>query len=306
MMSALRSKGATASPTSATIRIVTAFVVYFSLLVVVGLAISRVSTPNVLSILPGQVPALCSIAAVVFVSARVFDIPPAAYGLDIDRQWISDLLGGILLGVVYQGIVTVAIITTGAGTIVDRWSMGVFDAHVNVAVAVGATAVAFMIVAVGEDLLFRGVLIREFTTGLTSRNLSRTSATGVAVVAAALLFGSVHFNAGAEGLSTGVVVLQAVVGGLYFGIAYVITDSLALPVGIHFSTNLWTTVVFGQPDSGYPTVFRLTRRIDLGADLIVLLVLPAGVLIAAVFLWVRATRGEIPELSLGPLTSSHG
>jgi membrane protease YdiL (CAAX protease family) len=272
---------------------------YFGLLAVVGLAISRVSTPNVLTILPRQVPALCSIAAVVVVSACVFDIHPAAYGLDIDRQWISDLLGGIFLGVVYQGIVTAAIITTGAGTVVDRWSMGVFDAYVDVAVAVGATAVAFMIVAVGEDLLFRGVLIREFTTGLTSRNFSRTSATGVAVVAAALLFGSIHLNAGAAGLSTGVVVLQAVVGGLYFGIAYVLTDSLALPVGIHFSTNLWTAVVFGQPDSGYPTAFRLTRRIDLGPDLIVLLLLPAGVLVATVFTWVRATRGEVPEISLG-------
>jgi membrane protease YdiL (CAAX protease family) len=272
---------------------------YFGLLAVVGLAISRVSTPNVLTILPRQVPALCSIAAVVVVSACVFDIHPAAYGLDIDRQWISDLLGGIFLGVVYQGIVTAAIITTGAGTVVDRWSMGVFDAYVDVAVAVRATAVAFMIVAVGEDLLFRGVLIREFTTGLTSRNFSRTSATGVAVVAAALLFGSIHLNAGAAGLSTGVVVLQAVVGGLYFGIAYVLTDSLALPVGIHFSTNLWTAVVFGQPDSGYPTAFRLTRRIDLGPDLIVLLLLPAGVLVATVFTWVRATRGEVPEISLG-------
>lgn len=298
-MSALARKGTTASPTSATIRIVTAFVMYFGLLAVVGLAISRVSTPNVLTILPRQVPALCSIAAVVVVSACVFDIHPAAYGLDIDRQWISDLLGGIFLGVVYQGIVTAAIITTGAGTVVDRWSMGVFDAYVDVAVAVGATAVAFMIVAVGEDLLFRGVLIREFTTGLTSRNFSRTSATGVAVVAAALLFGSIHLNAGAAGLSTGVVVLQAVVGGLYFGIAYVLTDSLALPVGIHFSTNLWTAVVFGQPDSGYPTAFRLTRRIDLGPDLIVLLLLPAGVLVATVFTWVRATRGEVPEISLG-------
>jgi membrane protease YdiL (CAAX protease family) len=275
---------------------------FFGPIVVVGLAISRVPTPNIVTLLPDQIPTLCGVAAVVLVSARVFDVSPAAYGLNVDRRWMSDLLGGVVLGAVYQGVVTAAILATGAGTIVDRWSMGVFDAPVDVAVAIGATALAFIFVALGEDLLFRGVLIREFTTGLTSRNLSRASATGVAVVAAALLFGSLHLNAGAAGLSTGVAVLQAVVGGVYFGIAYVLTDSLALPVGIHFSTNLWATVVFGQPDSGYPTAFRLTRQIDLGADLTVLLVLPAGVLIAAVFLWVRATRGEIPELSLGPVT----
>ena len=298
-MNPLARKGATTSPTGVTIRILAAFVMYFGLLAVVGLAISRFSTPDILTSLPRQIPTLCGIGAIVFVSARVFDVRPGAYGLNVDRQWISDLLGGILLGIVYQGIVTVAIIATGAGTIVDRWSVGVFDTHIDIAVAVGATAVAFMIVALGEDLLFRGVLIREFTAGLTSRNLSRTSATGVAVVAAALLFGSVHLNAGAEGLSTGVAVLQAVVSGLYFGIAYVVTDSLALPVGIHFSTNLWATVVFGQPDSGYPAAFRLTRQIDLGADLIVLLFLPVGVLVATVLMWVRATRGELPEISLG-------
>lgn len=301
-MSAFTRKGATASPTGATIRIVTAFAMFFGPIVVVGVAISRVPTPNIVTLLPDQIPTLCGVAAVVLVSARVFDVSPAAYGLNVDRRWMSDLLGGVVLGAVYQGVVTAAILATGAGTIVDRWSMGVFDAPVDVAVAIGATALAFIFVALGEDLLFRGVLIREFTTGLTSRNLSRASATGVAVVAAALLFGSLHLNAGAAGLSTGVAVLQAVVGGVYFGIAYVLTDSLALPVGIHFSTNLWATVVFGQPDSGYPTAFRLTRQIDLGADLTVLLVLPAGVLIAAVFLWVRATRGEIPELSLGPVT----
>jgi CAAX amino terminal protease family. len=109
-------------------------------------------------------------------------------------------------------------------------------------------------------------------------------------------------NAGVAGLSTTVVVLQAVVGGLYFGLAYVLTDSLALPVGIHFSTNLWITVVFGQPDSGFPAAFRLTRPFDLGFELITVLFLPVGVLIAAIFLWVKATRGEIPKASLGATT----
>jgi len=97
-------------------------------------------------------------------------------------------------------------------------------------------------------------------------------------------------------------VLQAVVGGLYFGTAYVLTDSLALPVGIHFSTNLWTTVVFGQPESGFPAAFRLTRPFALGVELIIVLFFPVGILLLAVFLWVRATRGEVPEISLRAIT----
>ncbi|WP_217900383.1 CPBP family intramembrane glutamic endopeptidase [Halorubrum sp. Eb13] len=171
----------------------------------------------------------------------------------------------------------------------------------TVGLAIGATAAAFVIVGLWEDFIFRGVLIRELVVGLTSRQVSRPAATGSAVVVSALVFGAIHLNAGAAGLSASVAVVQAVVGGLYFGLAYVLTDSLALPVGIHFSTNLWTSVVFGQPESGYPAAFRLTRPFDLGADLIVVLLLPTAVLIVAIMLWVRVTRGEVPEASLRPV-----
>jgi hypothetical protein len=86
--------------------------------------------------------------------------------------------------------------------------------------------------------------------------------------------------------------------GLHCGFAYVFTDSLAFPVGIHLPTNLWMMVVFGQPDSGYPAAFRLARPFDLGAKFLLLLFHPAGILVAAVLLWVRATRGNLSEVSL--------
>jgi membrane protease YdiL (CAAX protease family) len=294
--------GADSSPVGAVIRVTVAFVVFSVTLVAVGLVISRVPTPDVVANLPNQIATLCGVAAVVFVSARAFDVSPAAYGLKMNRRWISDLLGGIAIGVLFQAVSTAAIVGTGVGTVVDRWSTGAFDGPATLVAALGATVLAFFIIALWEDLLFRGVLIRESVVGLASRGVSQTVATGTAVVVSALLFGALHVNAGAAGLSTAVVVLQAVVGGLYFGLAYVLTDSLALPIGIHFSTNLWTTVVFGQPDSGFPAAFRLTRPIDLGVELIVVLFVPVGILVAAVFAWIRATRGEIPDASLGATT----
>ena len=297
-MSPLTRIGADSSTVGAATRATVAFVVYFAVLLGLNLALGRVSTPNVLTNLPDQVPTLCGVAAVVFVLARTFDTSPAAYGLTMNRTWLGDLLGGIVMGILFQAVSTAAILGTGTGTIVDRWSTGVFDDPATLVIALGATVVAFSIVALGEDLLFRGVLVRELVVGFSSRGISRVVATGSAIVVSALLFGSIHLNAGAAGLSTPVVVLQAVVGGLYFGLAYVLTDSLALPVGIHLSTNLWLTVVFGQPDSAFPAAFRLTRPFDLAPELVVTLLLPAGVLVAAVLLWVRMTRGEIPELSL--------
>lgn len=298
-MSSVTRMGAGSTAVGATVRAVVAFVVFFATLVVVGLVLSRVPTPSVLTNLPDQVPIFCGVGAVLFVLARAFDVSPAAYGLDLDRRWGTDLLGGVLIGVLFQALSTAAILATDAGRIVDRWALGVASGPVTAVIALGATVVAFFAVALGEDLLFRGILIREGVIGLASRGVSRLGATAAAVAGSALLFGSLHLNAGAEGLSTAVVVLQAVVGGLYFGLAYVLTDSLALPVGIHLSTNLWTVVVFGQPDSGFPAAFRLTRPFELGPELVIIYLLPVGVLVAAVVGWVRATRGEFPKASLG-------
>ena len=298
-MDSLTRIGADSSSVGAAIRVITAFLVFFITVLAIGLVVERVPAPDVLANLPNQAATLCGAAAVVFVSARAFDVSPAAYGLKMNRRWIGDLLGGVAIGVLFQAVSTAAILGTEAGMIVDRWSTGIFDSPASVVIAIGSTVVAFCIVALGEDLLFRGVLIREFTVGLSFHGVPRLVATGSAIIVSALLFGAIHVNAGAAGLSTAVVVLQAVVGGLYFGLAYVLTDSLALPIGIHLSTNLWTTVVFGQPDSGFPAIFRLTRPFDFGAELIIILFFPVGVLVTAIFVWVRMTRGEIPEASLG-------
>ena len=279
-------------------RVVITAVTFVATLAAVGLVFAQLPSPDVLTNLPNQLPRLCGVAAVILVVSYAFGTGPATYGLSLGRRWLGDFAGGAVIGVLFQALSTTAILATGSGRIVSSWSMGVFNDPVTVGLAIGATAVGFIIVGLWEDLLFRGVLIREFVVGLTSRRISRSTATGSAVVVSALVFGVLHLNAGAAGLSTSVAVIQAVVGGLYFGLAYVLTDSLALPVGIHFSTNLWTTVVFGLPESGYPAAFRLTRPFNLSADLIVMLLLPAAVLVAAIVLWVRVTRGEVPDASL--------
>lgn len=283
---------------NAAARATAAFTLFTITSVAVGFVIARVPTPAVLTGLPRQVSMLCGVGVALLVLARGFDERPATYGLTVSRRWGVDLLGGVLIGVLFQALTTAAILSIDDGTIVDRWSTGVADGPVTALIALGATVVAFFIVALWEDLLFRGVLIRELAVGFRSRGVSRVGAAIGAVTVSALVFGSLHVNAGAEGLSTTFIVLQAVVGGLYFGLAYVLTASLALPIGIHLSTNLWTVVVFGQPGSGFPAAFRLTRPFDIGSDLIVVYVLPVTVLIAAVFGWVRATRGEIPDPSI--------
>lgn len=284
------------------IRTVVAFVVYFSMFLVLGLVLSNISTPDVLTILPDQIPQGIAIVSALTCLIMVFNASPSTYGLDIDKRWFSDLVAGVFIGIIFQLAATVALIYVGDGTIVERWTMGVFNNYTTVALAVVSTSIAFMIVAVGEDLLFRGILIREITEGMVSLDISRRGSTIAAIVGSSVLFGLIHISAGAEGLSTSVVVLQAIVAGIYFGIAYTLTDSLAIPVGIHFSTNIWTTLVFGQPDDGYPGSFILERSVQLEPDILITIILPSLILVGLTTLWVWVTREGSPDLSLSKET----
>lgn len=285
-------------------RIFTSFILYFSVLLLVGLVVAQISAPDILTNLPSQIGKVMGVLVVLLILKSVFDVNPDKYGLRISKLWTADLVGGILIGVLFQALSTVALLQLGDAEIAYTWSMGVFDSYTTIAVAITSTCISFFIIGLSEDLLFRGIMIREFVIGFKSNGLSSRMAALASVVLSSILFGSIHFAAGASGLSTSVVILQAIIAGLYFGIAYVLTDSLAIPVGIHFSTNLWTTVVFGEPDSGYPMFAGFNRSVELELDLLLSLILPSILLLLAVVVWVKVTRKEALTFDLDALTNS--
>ena len=291
--------GGNESGSDAMVRTLSAFVVFFGVLLGLGRLIASVPMPAVLVNLPESLAMFGGVGAVLAVMSRVFGVLPDVYGLTIDRNWVTDLIGGVVLGIVFQAMSTVAILYANSGEIVARLDTGVSEGIGGAVVALTATVIAFFAIALWEDFLFRAVLIRETVVGLRAHGVSGATTTAAAVVGSTLFFGILHLGAGVSGLSTVVVVLQAVIGGFYFSLAYVLTGSLALPVGIHLSTNLWTTVVFGQPGSGFPAAFRLTRPFDLGLDLIFILLLPAGVLVGMVVGWAHTTRERSVGIALG-------
>lgn len=287
------------SMSGALIRTTLSFVCYFAVLLLVGLLVGMVETPNILTNLPDQIPNVLGIVSVLIILLHFFDAKLSTYGIDIDKGWIINMSGGVLIGVIFQAFSTVLLIQLGDARITQSWQTGVFDSEIFVVFAILSTVLAFLFVAIGEDLLFRGVLIREMVTGLESLSVSSRNASLIAILSSSLVFGVIHIGSGAEGLSTGVVVLQAVIGGIYFGIAYVMTNSLAIPVGIHLSTNVWTTVVFGQVDTGYPMVFTLKRDVSFEPSLIISLVLPSVLLVLCVVAWVSFVMDDELNISLG-------
>ena len=93
--------------------------------------------------------------------------------------------------------------------------------------------------AIFEEILFRGVLFRIVEEGL---------GTWAALLISALVFGFVHIgNPGATVWSSVAIAIEA---GLLLGMAYQVTRSLPLVIGLHAAWNFTQGSVFGSAVSG--------------------------------------------------------
>ena len=93
--------------------------------------------------------------------------------------------------------------------------------------------------AIAEEIVFRGVLFRITEEGL---------GTWPALVLSALLFGGVHMmNKGATVWSSAAIAIEA---GVLLGLAYHVTRSLPLVMGLHMAWNFTQGTIYGIPVSG--------------------------------------------------------
>ncbi|RPF21093.1 CPBP family intramembrane glutamic endopeptidase [Myceligenerans xiligouense] len=152
------------------------------------------------------------------------------------------------------------------------------------------------VVAVVEELLFRGVLFRH---------VERWFGTWVALVGTGLVFGMAHlFNPHATWWGAIAIAVEA--GGM-LGAAYVATRRLWVPIGLHLGWNVAGSAIFSTAVSGNDTRQGLVDATTSGPTIIaggqfgpeaslfaVLLCLGAAV----VFLRVAARRGNLVPLRL--------
>ena len=112
----------------------------------------------------------------------------------------------------------------------------------------------FLVVAIGEEVLFRGIVFRM---------IDDRWGTLVALVVSALIFGFVHItNDNATVWSSLAIAVEA---GLLLGAAYKWSGTLWLPIGIHWSWNYFQGPVFGFAVSGNDTT-SLIQPVIQGSD----------------------------------------
>lgn len=224
------------------------------------------------------------------------------YGLAADRRWLGDLAAGVVAGL---GGVTVSVLVALA--------LGWFDvAAVFVAgemafwPGVGLVVLAYLFVAVAEELLYRGVVLTNAAEGLAGV-FSRRGAVAGGLLSSATLFALPH----AGQVSHPAYLVTWVLAGLVFGVLYLLSGDLALPVGVHLALNAGFSALFVRSDLG--VTGRLSAVVSLDPAVRTPLLAYGGVVEAGAFLtagvfaglwlWYARSRGldpwNHPTISVG-------
>lgn len=151
---------------------------------------------------------------------------------------VPGILRGFLLGALLLTAVT-GVIALGGGYELLGWAR--IPEDTTRAALLTRVVLIFLAVGIFEEVLFRGIIFRQ---------LEQAIGTWLAIIASALFFGLGHRgNPGATWVSSVAIAIEA--GGL-LAASYVATRSLWIPIGLHWSWNLFEGPVWGSPVSGFP------------------------------------------------------
>lgn len=171
--------------------------------------------------------------------------PWSEIGLQFDRPWWLDLLFGLFLGALLMSFIFAVEYYAGWVRVRDSFVVD-SDATPFVTALIGPLVVS-LVISIIEELLARGYQLRNMAEGLNMPRIGPTRAIVASWIISSLLFGLLHvFNPNATWLST----LYLMLTGVFFGLGYVLTGRLGLPIGLHFAWNFFQGNIFGFPVSG--------------------------------------------------------
>ncbi|UWG51306.1 Metal-dependent membrane protease, CAAX family [Halalkaliarchaeum sp. AArc-CO] len=176
-----------------------------------------------------------AVATLVFVAAstRYLDHNRVIwdYGLRINHRWVSDLLAGFVIGLAGATVPFLLGIYAGWFEVVDVLDSGAVALWSGLLILV----LANLCVGFSEELLFRGVLLSNSIEGLRDRFPTQWAIVGGLLVMS-VVFGSLHI--GPQPIEHPFYLLTWVGVGVLFGVLYLLSGDLALPIGIHASFNI--------------------------------------------------------------------
>jgi membrane protease YdiL (CAAX protease family) len=165
--------------------------------------------------------------------------PLTDYGLAFGLSWLKDFGAGSVIALAGMAAALPVSLLAGWATVSEVFSGGAGANVLPFAAAFGVYTVQWASTAFWEELVFRGLILTSAVEGLRNRWLSDRGAIVVGVVVSSLIFSIGHFPSSLRGFGSRVML------GIILGGAYVWTDSLALPMGLHFLINFATNNIYG-------------------------------------------------------------
>jgi len=166
-------------------------------------------------------------------------------GLTLNRAWWVDTGFGLCLGAGLMSFVFIVEYAAGWLRVREWFVVGLVDTTFALAI-IGPLVVA-MVISITEEILARGYQLRNLAEGLNSTPMGPWRAVALSWGISSSLFGLLHvFNPNATWLST----LYLMLTGVFFGLGYVLTGRLGLPIGLHFAWNFVQGNIYGYPVSG--------------------------------------------------------
>lgn len=172
----------------------------------------------------------------------------ASLGLQLDQYTLRDLLAGV--GITFVQFVFIYFLMLGLGWLTFEGFAWEIDPASVIITNVLLFFVVYVLVGWQEELLSRGYHLQTIASGT---NLFW------GIVLSSSLFGVLHLGnpnvswANMVGVTAGILF-----AGVYLAYAYLRTQQLWLPIGIHLGWNFFQGVVFGFPVSG-TDAYALTK-----------------------------------------------
>ncbi|MCO6011055.1 CPBP family intramembrane metalloprotease [Actinoallomurus purpureus] len=151
-------------------------------------------------------------------------------GLGVRHGAVSELTTGLVIGTSVMTLLSSALLAAGRGRV----------EHIGIDVErLGLGFLVLAVAALGEEVVYRSLLL----TGLIV--LVRRPVVALALSAA--LFGLVHLTGSPD--ATAISLLSNAMGGVMYGVAFLRTGRIWMPVGVHFAWNFVQGTLFGFPIS---------------------------------------------------------
>ncbi|MFN1835754.1 lysostaphin resistance A-like protein [Balneola sp. MJW-20] len=182
-------------------------------------------------------------------------------GLVFNKVWFKDFLYGSGIAFVVMLLIFLTEYFTGGLRVIGYgWNVKISEFW-----ALPVLIIFIQMISVGfyEEIILRGYILRNMHEGLQSGKTNNSISIIAAVVLSSSLFSVLHYlNPNATTLA----LINIFAAGVMLAIPFILSGSLGLSVGIHFSWNFFMSAVFGFNVSGLNVRNSVIRIEQLGPD----------------------------------------